>query len=147
MNQDILGVSVVDSHSVSTGWVEFVASDGHTLSFIRGVEPNICDFTAVVEDVVGDGHVVGTDLTALMAVVVRGTFYHNTNATVDERVAVNDVSISAVHLHADVVVIDGVVQRRVSVIVNERAVGDSEEVQFVAVVVSIAHCTDNGSNT
>ena len=147
LNQDILGLPVVDGHCVSVGRVEFVVGDGHVLCFVRGVEPNICDFTAVVEDVVGDRQVVNTDLVGVVAVVVGRALSKDTNTTVNEVVAVDDVAIATVHDDTNVVHVDGVVQRRVAGKVDEGAVGDLEEVQLVVVVVAVAHGTDDRGNT
>ena len=132
---------------MSIGWVELVVCDGSTLNFVRVVEPNIGDFTTVFEDVVGDGHVVCSDLTGAVAVVVWRTFVHDTNATVNESVAVNEVAVATVHDDTDIVVVDGVVEFGVALIVDERAVCQLEEVQLVLVVVAVAHRTNDVRNT
>ena len=127
--------------------VELVVRDGHALGLVRGVEPDISDFTAVGEHVVAHRQVVGTNLVGLVTPVVRGPLGHDTNATVNEVVAVDDVAIATVHDDTDVAVVDGVVERRVALVVNEGVVGQLEEVQLVAVVPSVAHCTVHGGNT
>ena len=132
---------------MSVGRVELVVGDGHMLCFVRGVEPNICDFTAVVEDVVGDRQVVNPNLVGVVAVVVGRALSIDTNTTVNEVVAVDDVAVATVHDNTNVVHVDGVVQRRVAGKVDEGAVGDLEEVQLVVVVVAVAHGTDDRSNT
>ena len=127
--------------------VELVAGDNQALNLVVVVEPEVGDFTAVLEDVVGHRQVVGTDFIRLVAPVVRRALGHHANTTIDEGVAVDDVAVSAVHLETDVVVVDGVVELGVSVEVNERAVGDLEEVKFVVAVVAVAHGTNDRSNT
>ena len=76
-----------------------------------------------------------------MAVIVWRAFEHNTNATVDEVIVSNDIAFSTTNDHADVVVVDGVVEFGVSCVVNECIVGDLEVIKFVAVVVTVAHST------
>ena len=128
---------------MSTRRVELVVGDGSTLHFVCGVEPNICNLATIFEDVVRDRQVVGTDLVGVVAVVVRRPLCHDTRTTINEVVAVDDVSIATRQNDTDVIEVDGVVQLGVALVVNEGVVGQLEEVQFVVVVVSVAHCTDD----
>ena len=103
--------------------VEGVSRNGCAICVTTGVEPDVSDFATIVERVVRDGHVVSTDDTVVVVVVV-GSIETNTNTTVVERVTANNAAFTATKAETDVLLLDSVVQGSVSFVVRNGRVSD-----------------------